>query len=317
MLPAAVAAIANVSAAAVERTIYALESMKVKRSKVLFQARLEEAFGNKAKFDQPVRGATREWDFAGVIQDENGIAAVFEFVAPAFSAVAAANMKIGDVRGLRIAHLQCHIGIDTLCLARRGASCVGLDFSPRAIAAARLLQQKTGLDARFVEGNVYDARQLIDGDFDMVYVTWGAIGWLPDEKEEYGASQHSAWETMMRSHAIANGVFVAAIAVFLLGSLGCAASDGLGQLVAGRFVQGVGGAMMVPVGRLILVRSVPKAELVSAMAVMGVPSLGAASAGFHSASARRPARRATSASAAAWFALAYARASLVVHAIST
>ena len=37
-----------------------------------------------------------------------------------------------------------------------------------------------------------------------------AIGWLPDEKEEYGASQHSAWETMMRSHAIANGVFVAA-----------------------------------------------------------------------------------------------------------
>ena len=37
-----------------------------------------------------------------------------------------------------------------------------------------------------------------------------AIGWLPDEKDEYGASQHSAWETMMRSHAIANGVFVAA-----------------------------------------------------------------------------------------------------------
>ncbi len=42
----------------------------------------------------------------------------------------------------------------------------------------------------------------------MFYPT--AIGWLPDEKEEYGDSQHSAWETMMRSHAIANGVFVAA-----------------------------------------------------------------------------------------------------------
>lgn len=88
--------------------------------------------------------------------------------------------EIGDVAGLRIAHLQCHIGIDTLCLARRGACCVGLDFSPRSIAAARMLQEKTGLDARFVEGNVYDARQLIEGDFDMVYVTWGAIGWLPD-----------------------------------------------------------------------------------------------------------------------------------------
>ena len=88
--------------------------------------------------------------------------------------------EIGDVAGLSIAHLQCHIGVDTLCLARRGASCVGLDSSPKAIAAARLLQQKTGLDARFVEGNVNDARQLIEGDFDMVYVTWGAIGWLPD-----------------------------------------------------------------------------------------------------------------------------------------
>lgn len=99
-LPAAVAAIANVSASAVERTIYALESIKVKRSKVLFQARLEEAFGNRAKFDMPVQGATREWDFAGVIQGQRGIEAVFEFVAPAFTAVAAANMKIGDVRGL-------------------------------------------------------------------------------------------------------------------------------------------------------------------------------------------------------------------------
>lgn len=90
------------------------------------------------------------------------------------------HAEIGDVAGLRIAHLQCHIGIDTLCLARRGASCVGLDFSPKSIAAARMLQERTGLDAQFVEGNVYDARRLIAGDFDMVYVTWGAIGWLPD-----------------------------------------------------------------------------------------------------------------------------------------
>ena len=59
-------------------------------------------------------------------------------------------------------------------------SCVGLDFSPVAIAAARDLQKQTGLDASFVEGNVYDARELIKGHFDMVYVTWGAIGWLPD-----------------------------------------------------------------------------------------------------------------------------------------
>lgn len=88
--------------------------------------------------------------------------------------------EIGDVRGKRLVHLQCHFGLDTLSLARRGASCVGLDFSPVALDAARELQRKTDLGATFVEGNVYDARALIDGHFDLAYVTWGAINWLPD-----------------------------------------------------------------------------------------------------------------------------------------
>ena len=114
------------------------------------------------------------------IRDEAGGYRIDAFLAGEDNLHDIEHDEIGDVAGLRIAHLQCHIGIDTLCLARRGATCVGLDFAPRAIAAARMLQQKTGLEARFVEGNVYDARQLIDGLFDMVYVTWGAIGWLPD-----------------------------------------------------------------------------------------------------------------------------------------
>ena len=71
----------------------------------------------------------------------------------------------------------------------------------------------------------------------------------------------------------ARRTFVGAIAVFLLGSLGCAASDGLGQLVAGRFVQGVGGAMMVPVGRLVLLRTIDKAELVKALSWLTIPAM--------------------------------------------
>ena len=71
----------------------------------------------------------------------------------------------------------------------------------------------------------------------------------------------------------ARRVFVSAIVVFLLGSPGCAASSGLGQLVAGRFVQGVGGAMMVPVGRLVLLRSVEKSELVRALSWLTVPAM--------------------------------------------
>lgn len=90
------------------------------------------------------------------------------------------SREIGDVTGKRIAHLQCHFGLDTLGLERRGASCVGLDFSPVAIREARALAAQTKLNATFVQGNVYDARQLITGEFDLVYVTWGAINWLPD-----------------------------------------------------------------------------------------------------------------------------------------
>lgn len=88
--------------------------------------------------------------------------------------------EIGEVRGLRVAHLQCHFGMDSICLARRGAIVTGLDFSPPAIAEARKLARETGTDVRFVEGNVYEARTLLEGAFDLVYTTWGTIIWLPD-----------------------------------------------------------------------------------------------------------------------------------------
>ena len=71
----------------------------------------------------------------------------------------------------------------------------------------------------------------------------------------------------------ARRTFMSAIAVFLLGSIGCAASGSLGTLVAARFVQGMGGAMMVPVGRLVLLRTVPKSELVRALLWLTIPAL--------------------------------------------
>jgi len=95
--------------------------------------------------------------------------------------------ELGPVDGLRVLHLQCHFGRDTLCLAQRGATVVGLDFSAPAIAAARDLARELGLEdrARFVQSDLYDARAAIPepASFDLVYVTWGAIGWLPDIAE--------------------------------------------------------------------------------------------------------------------------------------
>ena len=71
----------------------------------------------------------------------------------------------------------------------------------------------------------------------------------------------------------ARTVFSSAIIVFTLGSIGCGLSHSLWELVATRMLQGVGGAMMVPVGRLVLMRTIPKAELVSAMTYLTVPAL--------------------------------------------
>ena len=71
----------------------------------------------------------------------------------------------------------------------------------------------------------------------------------------------------------ARSTFMAAIAVFLLGSLACAASSSLEQMVAARFLQGMGGALMVPVGRLVLLRTVPKNELVQALSWLTIPAL--------------------------------------------
>lgn len=92
--------------------------------------------------------------------------------------------ELGPVAGLRVLHLQCHFGRDTLVLAQQGATAVGLDFSAPAIATARRLAGELGLAgrARFVEADLYDAPQAIPepAGFDLVFVTWGALCWLPD-----------------------------------------------------------------------------------------------------------------------------------------
>jgi EmrB/QacA subfamily drug resistance transporter len=71
----------------------------------------------------------------------------------------------------------------------------------------------------------------------------------------------------------ARTTFATAIAVFMLGSLCCAVSRSLEAFVAARFLQGVGGAMMVPVGRLVLLRSIAKSELVRALNTLTIPAL--------------------------------------------
>lgn len=90
--------------------------------------------------------------------------------------------ELGDVRGKRLLHLQCHFGLDTLSWARRGAEVTGVDFSPAAVAAAERLSAETGVPGRFVCSDVYTARDAVGApeSFDIVYTSYGVLNWLPD-----------------------------------------------------------------------------------------------------------------------------------------
>jgi ubiquinone/menaquinone biosynthesis C-methylase UbiE len=90
--------------------------------------------------------------------------------------------EIGEVRGKNLLHLQCHFGMDTLSWAREGAVVTGVDFSSAAVQQARALATELGIDARFIESSVYDLPQVLDGTFDVVFTSYGVIGWLPDLK---------------------------------------------------------------------------------------------------------------------------------------
>jgi SAM-dependent methyltransferase len=126
--------------------------------------------GNRAWWDQvvPVHEASRGYDREGFLRGEKPLCPVeVEELGPL-------------VAGKRLVHLQCHFGMDTLNLARLGATVTGLDFSEPAIEAARRLSAESGVPGRFVLGNVYDAPGILDERFDIVYTGIGALCWLPD-----------------------------------------------------------------------------------------------------------------------------------------
>jgi SAM-dependent methyltransferase len=87
---------------------------------------------------------------------------------------------LGDVASKSILHLQCHFGQDSLSLARLGAKVTGVDLSDVAIAEARRLTAELGLSAKFICCDVYDLAEHLEGQFDIVFTSYGAIGWLPD-----------------------------------------------------------------------------------------------------------------------------------------
>ncbi len=88
--------------------------------------------------------------------------------------------ELGDVKGKTLLHLQCHFGMDTMSWAREGAIVTGIDLSDEAINLAKEINGELNLKAEFICCNVYDLEQQLDKKFDIVFTSYGTIGWLPD-----------------------------------------------------------------------------------------------------------------------------------------
>ncbi len=130
----------------------------------------------------PIDINLRNWDERAAIhaRDTTGFYELDRFRSGKSTLHGIEAAEVGDVRGKRVLHLQCHIGLDTLSLVRLGALATGLDFSGEALKTARSLARDTGLNANFVQGRVDEAPHLTPGPFDLVFTTWGALCWLPD-----------------------------------------------------------------------------------------------------------------------------------------
>lgn len=87
---------------------------------------------------------------------------------------------LGDIAGQSILHLQCHFGQDTISLSRLGAQATGVDLSDKAIDNAIRIAKEVNTDTQFVCCNIYDLPQHLDQQFDIVFTSYGTIGWLPD-----------------------------------------------------------------------------------------------------------------------------------------
>src|SRR5579864_8023239 len=102
---------------------------------------------NKANWDERAHAASEDYQVKEFLADPKHLSRVVRFDVP----------LLGDISGLKGVHLQCHIGTDTVSLARLGASMTGVDFSAPAIEAARSLASSAGADATFVRSDVYSA----------------------------------------------------------------------------------------------------------------------------------------------------------------
>lgn len=106
---------------------------------------------------------------------------------------------LGNLQGKSILHLQCHFGQDSISLSRLGATVTGIDLSDKAIENAKQIAKKTNANATFICCDVYDLPNYLNKQFDIVFTSYGTIGWLPDLDK---------WAKIIATFLKPNGKFV-------------------------------------------------------------------------------------------------------------
>ena len=128
---------------------------------------------NRARWDAlaAVHGQDAVYDSEGLIAGRRDLRA---------AEAAAVAEAAPDLRGRDVVHIQCHIGFDTIALARRGARVTGVDFSRASLAKAADLAERCGVEIEWVQADAAALPDSLHGRFDVAYATIGAICWIED-----------------------------------------------------------------------------------------------------------------------------------------
>ena len=130
--------------------------------------------------DNQTRANLAYWDELVAINARSDFYALEKFNAGGCALHSLELEELGPVDGRSLLHLQCHFGLDSLSWARLGARVTGMDFSAEGIRLARQLSQECAIPAEFIESNLYDLPKNLQGEFDIVFTSYGALTWLSD-----------------------------------------------------------------------------------------------------------------------------------------
>ena len=134
---------------------------------------LDSLATNRARWDAlaAVHGHDSYYDTASLVAGEDSLTEEEQ---------AAITQSVGRVAGLDVLHVQCHIGFDTISMARRGARVTGVDFSPASLAKAAALADQAGVQATWVEADATHMPAALNASFDLAYATIGVLCWIED-----------------------------------------------------------------------------------------------------------------------------------------